>query len=907
MKYDPIKLSELVYNHPAFEENQVLTDDHLNALLRFLDQQDRQSRRLLHGYGTVCGLKLSFDDFTILLSKGCALTSDGDLIEIRENKSFTNFREFKDEQAKYGYFEGLNLTELVPDDIKKPKDAHALRQFNKMTGNQLADQVVVLYLESYLFDPDICTGGDCDNKGQEQINNIRFLLIPKEWISKKMKNYSPSKMFFNLDRVVVPRLRLAKGDIDNYSKLSGAYQTLISQIRKSFENQLSNSFDQLKPVLAPEFNGTDPTEKWLAHLREIIESSFKNSDRIQYAFSFLRDLAQAYNEFMDEAYELECACLPDIQICPKHVLLGDALAVIEDKKDLFRQAFVPSPILNKSGKKLQKLRFLFKRLGVLIESFKNDDLKEIKITPSRLNGFLSERAIPAYYIIRKERPLNSSWNFEMTGKDWDKAIYSYHAESYDAKPPASEPLAYDICSFDHFRIEGHLGLNVERASTELRKLILKNNVPIKVVPVLIENDAKDVVVRPGFKYYGMEIIHKLYRDELISNLNNVRRFNLDLNQKVQQASDDELPPVDLESNTISFKSFAQQQTENVNEKIGSAKNFLANSIEDFDVDGFEKSYKEVVDQTSILNRGVKNVTFASASTPLELAVNNSSFSKLKWIRDLVKLREDKSKEKLVFDKFMEDNPGLEHTGGCPRGGTFILLYSAEDKKVVADMSLPYWFTEAPVQEVPEKSDTSDDKLAFDWKKANDLKIYISPYYKLKTKMDLLDDKYSMVKNQIEAQVSSMKLYEGSIQTLVKNLPGNQAGGGLIPGRETFGEFENPLLDKNARILKEFAEYNKLVEDRKTAGTVTEAEIEIQKDMEKMMGAVIEDTIRKTSEIEGDIKPGSGSEKLLEMAAENTRLIKDEGLQLRLGNVVKEAETRTANKANYLNALNRFRK
>ena len=155
---------------------------------------------------------------------------------------------------------------------------------------------------------------------------------------------------------------------------------------------------------------------------------------------------------------------------------------------------------------------------------------------------------------------------------------------------------------------------------------------------MIETDFTRAWVWPGLKYYGMEILHKLYRDELVNNLNELKHFNQELNTKVQAAADDELPPLNIEANALSLKAFTAQQTQLVNQKIGDTKMFLAKSIVDFDHDAFENNYKEVVAQGAMLNKGIKGVTFASSYTPLEKTVNNINFSKLKGLADLIRKR-----------------------------------------------------------------------------------------------------------------------------------------------------------------------------------------------------------------------------------------------------------------------------
>ncbi len=45
--------------YPFFHENQVLTKDHLNNLVKYLELEDRESR-IIHGRGIQCGLEISY-------------------------------------------------------------------------------------------------------------------------------------------------------------------------------------------------------------------------------------------------------------------------------------------------------------------------------------------------------------------------------------------------------------------------------------------------------------------------------------------------------------------------------------------------------------------------------------------------------------------------------------------------------------------------------------------------------------------------------------------------------------------------------------------------------------------------------------------------------------------------------
>ncbi len=75
---------------------------------------------------------------------------------------------------------------------------------------------------------------------------------------------------------------------------------------------------------------------------------------------------------------------------------------------------------------------------------------------------------------------------------------------------------------------------------------------------------------------------------------------------------------------------------------------------------------------------------------------------LDWLRpldDILRQRDDKEDDRLLFGQFVQENPQVEHFGGVSRGGTFVLAYD-EGGTVVGDFMLPFHCPE-PAREVPE--------------------------------------------------------------------------------------------------------------------------------------------------------------------------------------------------------------
>src|SRR3546814_17262671 len=71
-------------SYPIFEADQVLTNNHLNDTVNYLDRQSRLSRVRLIGSGIVCGLDVTVADESITVSGGHGITSQGYIFELCE-------------------------------------------------------------------------------------------------------------------------------------------------------------------------------------------------------------------------------------------------------------------------------------------------------------------------------------------------------------------------------------------------------------------------------------------------------------------------------------------------------------------------------------------------------------------------------------------------------------------------------------------------------------------------------------------------------------------------------------------------------------------------------------------------------------------------------------------------------
>lgn len=189
-------LKKITPDYRSFVDDQVLTAGQLNEFINYFEDQDRLTRVCLNGVGIACGFQVTFHAThkQISITQGCGVTTDGDLIKLLsaipdetsdksiEQKTilYTHYREFQDEYAQYQHFHTLQ-----EDDSLKQIPLWELKAENTqdedfdlpLTGLDLSDKIVLLYLESYPKTPDICTETNCDNQGDRQVRRLRVLLV----------------------------------------------------------------------------------------------------------------------------------------------------------------------------------------------------------------------------------------------------------------------------------------------------------------------------------------------------------------------------------------------------------------------------------------------------------------------------------------------------------------------------------------------------------------------------------------------------------------------------------------------------------------------------------------------------------------------------------------------------------
>jgi hypothetical protein len=541
------KLSTITTQYRRFTKNQVLTEGNLNEVVDFFDDQDRLSRIFLSGVGIVCGFHVTYDEAqkTISITQGTGITTDGDLFKLYQtdvlgnkkidfdSKTYTHSKIYDNTKAAYKPFfygganQQLPLFELLTDEQqKKEKDPNfPLTQFKENTQFEFKDAVILLYLESYEKESDLCVSLSCDNQGLEIVGNFKVLIVSKA-VAKQIMNHDSmigkinyASLYHTLPDVKSNRIVLKA---DDFVHLESIKQTFTKGIFKNNVVQnLQGGYNKLLTGLNMPLV-LDAIQKKITELFNFEGDPVLPPD-FQYVYDLLNDLVDTYNEIktllltIDDAY-----CSPDIKAFPKHLMLGELIKT--EPCFEFRHAFYKSPLFTGEslaacndcleddkdseekevnddeikicygeGTSRHKMYSLIQRSVQLLENY-NPLYDFIKITPSLQLGKLSKKAIPFYNNVNDS--LIKAWDFDKTFLGLQKDNISYHDDLLNTKKPLEIHLDSDF-----YRIEGHQGRNYKEALKEIQQIRLENGLGFNIMILAVNANELDKTIQNFTKYY----------------------------------------------------------------------------------------------------------------------------------------------------------------------------------------------------------------------------------------------------------------------------------------------------------------------------------------------------------------------------------------------------------------------
>lgn len=508
-------------NYPEFVPDQLLTSEHLNQLFEYLEEQGRLTRTNLIGIGIVCGLevKTSADGTSIIITKGCGVTSEGYLVTVPET-TYTKYKEFNAvQELLYDKFVDSSRTQRFH--IDELKQAAVEEGTTALSSTFLKDKIVMLFVEILEESSKNCNPNSCDDKGVNVTVNFRPLLIDKA-DAESLFNGSGTgnKSYQNLAELKMRRFDVLATPLADTSAVFEAYRKVLNNtFIINVEKLLNDAYTTFSPLLldiypSTPFNGLANNFKFL-YDDSITEDQLIN---LQYYYDLFSDILLAYDELRKVGLHAISLCCPDSNLFPRHLMLDLAIPDASKTGSSYRHYFIPSPILNCNYQLTKNLRALFTRIVLLIEKFAVPSSvmsianrrtqrvdTSIRITPSKFGDIpLSEKSIPFYYKVA-EGPyqLYKYWNYEKSNVGKENRILSYHSKTYNATDDdIINPLLYDLEPNNFLRIEGHIGQHYQQAMQRIITLRNQYRLPFEVIALSadvksLRNQIRELSARAG--------------------------------------------------------------------------------------------------------------------------------------------------------------------------------------------------------------------------------------------------------------------------------------------------------------------------------------------------------------------------------------------------------------------------
>lgn len=754
-------------SYPVFEANQVLTHEHLNRVVEFLEQHDRRSRRLLSGVGIACGFAVTRSGTSIRIERGVAVTSAGFLVHAEIDTTYPYAVPFIEPTDYFGA--GVELLELREVAPASNEDGIELAS----QGTSFFDsRAVVIHVENREKDLDDCIADRCDQQGQVHLLRWRPLLVPTDallpWLRRALGLSSTANLAavraaaavpFSLVRATFDRCLLASSDGVSKATLVAKY---AAACRATIE-RLGTGMIAARaafPRIFESFDGAAASTKLADTLTAALAG---DSDGIQQVFDHLRCVAAALDEAQDRAFEWVGSCLPAEDLFPSHVMLASASPSGPCPPDPFRNRFVPAPVLSDQERVRAEARSCVERLSGLVWSFAVRGLAnapDVRITPSAsLDRRLAHRAIPFYYPLASVR---TPWNFELRRRCRSAANRSYDSAGTGADP-TSQPLAYSIDDAGMLRVEGHLGRPRSEVVTALESLRAQWNLDFDIVTVrfgaaseteresvcsLADLEAAYVVTRAELLCAidaAIELLGRIAekpKDSLIRefvdrrgkygvevDLRKLRYFAVEPSGvRIGEAPSrpiaaPERSVIELtgresalastttqfDTGTIAFvfdllpkwvldlldpQARAEALARELLARLTATREALPEDVESFTAATLETRCEET---RTAANNLLKAVTVLFASNGYEAKGFETEFvavleglleccvvARIAAIAGLLEERAAALEDDPSLGDFIKEHPGLEHIGGVPRGGTFVVVHDGDAREVIRE-------------------------------------------------------------------------------------------------------------------------------------------------------------------------------------------------------------------------------
>ncbi len=362
---------------------------------------------------------------------------------------------------------------------------------------------------------------------------------------------------------------------------------------------------------------------------------------------------------------------------------------------------------------------------------------------------LSEKAIPYYYLEDGAPPLYQLWSPKKTRMNRANQNLSFRSDEYIPAAPTfvTDPLRYSLEPYNFLRIEGHIGKSYPRVLSFLLSLKTRFRLPIDIIALragAFDDSQSADISKDDCHFQDLATVYDTLRVELICFLCKEVLFfyglPFDLQETITLPTKPRLPLLvkcapnflvqprtfgrffeewlasengmipDIDPKVI--VSFLNVQdfslTDTGVQKPGDTilayiviflqklADQLPDDLQQFDLASFQKRYQDLITVTEAIEKSRDKASAAASGTGTILKLEEiddrledilfrcrmEAFGALagEYNRRIRQL-----KEQQFLSPFFKHHPGVQHKGGVPMGGTFILVYHTAAPQVTGDI------------------------------------------------------------------------------------------------------------------------------------------------------------------------------------------------------------------------------
>ncbi|MBW8682912.1 hypothetical protein [Chitinophaga rhizophila] len=639
--------------YPIFKKGQQLKSSSLKGIVDFAEREVMDSRMFLDGSGIFYGLNITIDEQagTLRLAPGTAVTSDGKLFTLEEEIVYNGF-------SAESQITLLKKTPTVAI-LSTGNENHnefAWRITGKDPGNANRPPDTTAYLVLLILSTSETTTGSClygqENSESLQTRTVQTILIDKSLVDQADldKWFIGDQSAAGTNDAVINRFGYLNDDghayisferFTSWSAVSEGFDEVCTAAEPLIANTFMQLYDLVKEKLGlPVNNPFNSLEANLKGLREHIRS--KGGYLFPWLYDYYRDLIAAYQEFAATDLFSYLSLFPDRNRFAEYIALGSIRAKYAGNDTDYRMGLYRPPFADLSINALEKPLLLINRLQYLADishtRFTDAAFPSfgVNFTPDAgLGKMLSGRAIPGYY--KEANHLSKVWNTELVRNQRTFTIPGI-ADDKDRNL-----LLGNIDIYNFFRIKGHTGVSIQTALEAIENERSELHLPfdIKVVYLGEEADMLALIKERSAAFSDLTVL-------LEKVVNDIR--------------------------------CARTCSENFEEIIFGRR---------FDRDDIGNMFEALValfgPQPVDLEKKLEVLCSREGTCYDEdKTCCRAHLTSLFAVYEEYVRRKEELAGSLLFHRFAEQHPGLEHNGGVPKGGTLVLVCGKTDPAFLSE-------------------------------------------------------------------------------------------------------------------------------------------------------------------------------------------------------------------------------